>query len=234
MKSAVALLATATLLLVISVAWAGGLPTPAKRVARSTRTATVKAGSTSTGNVATKAAATLKATAPPHPFDFAHDIGMVEGDRRDSLWVMIADTTLAVGDSLTLISDEPNPDPDTYVTLISAAVAERLHRDPTFKMASQPGDVFYRLVAPPKALDCCIFGYAVRAPRSAFRVVSGRAEADLDGDGVPEHFQSCASIETLHPTVWSGEPLKGTLRWTRSYALGYDVEPNCPDSFGSK
>jgi len=28
--------------------------------------------------------------------------------------------------------------------------------------------------------------------------------------------------------------LKGTMRWTRAYALGYDVEPNCPASIGSK
>lgn len=206
-------------------------------------------------------ARTPRSTSKPSPaaassrksFDFEHLVGLVEGDRKDSLWLCIADSTLSVGDSLTLLSDDPDPDKDTYVTVISAAVAERLPYSsngplPLYlaKMSSGGGrgvagkgsgvdgaegqrvDFFYRLIAPPGALDCCIFGYAVRAPRSAFRVASGRAEADLDGDGVMERFQSCASSEGLWPTVWSGEPFRGPRRWTHYYNLGYDLEPNCP------
>jgi len=157
---------------------------------------------------------------------------MVEGDRPDSLWLMIADSTLAAGDSLTLISDEPDPGPDSPPDILTAAVAERLHRNPHSKMLAEPNDVFYRLVSPPGALSCCIFGYAVRTPRRNVRIVAGRAEADLDRDGVPEHFQSCASTEGLHPTLWSGEPFQGVNRWTRYYYLGYDVEPNCPSLDG--
>ena len=162
---------------------------------------------------------------------------MVEGERKDSLWVMVADSTLAVGDSLTLISDEPNPDSSTYVTLISAAVKEKLHRIPNAKMIPEPGDVFYRLAAPAGALDCCIFGYAVRAPRHLFHKVAGRAAADLDRDGTPELFQSCGSGDLLYPAVWSGQALTGALRWKRGYHLDYPVESNCPgsnDSLGAK
>jgi hypothetical protein len=155
---------------------------------------------------------------------------MVEGDRPDSLWLMIADSTLVRGESLTLISDEPEPDPASPPSILTAAVAERLHREPNFKMMGEPGDVFYRLVAPRGALECCIFGYAVRAPRGEVRIVAGRAEADLDRDGVPEHFQSCASREGLHATVWSGEPNQRPSRWSRYYYLGYDLEPTCPGS----
>jgi hypothetical protein len=170
-------------------------------------------------------------------FDFARGIGLVEGERKDSLWVMIADSTLAIGDSLTLISDEPNPDSSTYVTLVSAAVKERLHHVANAKMIPEAGDVFYRLAAPAGALDCCIFGYAVRAPRSAFRKVSGHAEADLDGDKTPEIFQSCGAGDLLYPAVWSGRALTGTLRWKRGYHLDYPVETNCPgphDSLSTK
>jgi hypothetical protein len=162
-------------------------------------------------------------------FNFSRYVGMVEGERSDSLWLMIADSTLAPGDSLTLISDEPEPEPDSPPDILTAAVAERLHRNPQDKMHAETNDAFYRLVAPPGALTCCIFGYAVRAPRRDVKVVAGRAEVDLDRDGVPEHFQSCASREGLHPALWSGEPFKGPSRWTRYYYLGYDLEPNCPE-----
>jgi hypothetical protein len=175
----------------------------------------------------------------PHPvhaaqpralFSFDRDIGMVEGDRRDSLWLMIADTTLVAGDSLTLISDEPDPGPDSPPEIFSAAVAQRLDRIPMQKMIPGPGDVFYRLVAPKGALNCCIFGYGVRVPRKEIRVVQARAEADLDHDGVPEHFQGCAGAEKIHAYVWSGEPFHGKRRWARDYDdQGSEGESDCPD-----
>jgi hypothetical protein len=186
------------------------------------------AGGRSGSTAVARAGAPAKAGAD-RPFDFARVVGMVEGERSDSLWLMIADSTLAVGDSLTLISDEPEPDPDSPPDILTAAVAERLRRNPTDKMFAETNDAFYRLVAPPGALTCCIFGYAVRAPRRDVKVVAGRAEVDLDRDGVPERFQSCASTEGLHPALWSGEPFQGPSRWTRYYYLGYDLEPNCPE-----
>jgi len=203
-------LVSAALLLLAGTAFAGGAPAT-KAAPRSK-----------------SAHAAVKAPARSRSFDFTRDIGIVEGGNKDSLWLMIADTTLAVGDSLTLISDDPDPDENTYVAIFSAAVAERLHRRPVAKMQAEAGDVFYRLVAPPGALDCCIFGYAVRAPREEIRIVKHRPEGDLDHDGTAEHFQSCATVGTLHPTVWSGDPLLGVRRWTRSYSVDYDLVPNCP------
>jgi len=181
------------------------------------------------GSAKTEISVRAQSAAAGAGFDFGRAVGLVEGDRPESLWLMIADSTLAAGDSLTLIADEPEPDPDSPPDILTAAVAERMQRNPHAKMTAGPNDSFYRLVSPPGALNCCIFGYAVRAPRRDVRVVAGRAEADLDRDGVPEHFQSCASTEGLHPTVWSGEPLRGVNRWTRYYYLGYDVEPTCPE-----
>ena len=51
--------------------------------------------------------------------------------------------------------------------------------------------------------------------------------ADLDGDGLPEHFRSCASAEGIHLTVWTGPPITGILRWHQYHYLGYDVTPDC-------
>lgn len=214
----------------VGTAWAGGTaPAPAGASKPSSVSKTASPSKPAPGSKAAHAS-----TTPAGSFDFSRGIGMVEGT-KDTIWLMIADSTLATGDSLTLISDEPSPDSSTLVTLISATVAGRVldpQRDARaprwFAMGSEAGDALYRLAVAPGALDCCIFGYAVRAPRSVFRVVSGRAEADLDGDGVPERFQSCASLEGLHPTVWSGEPLRGVERWSRYYYMGYDLEPNCP------
>jgi hypothetical protein len=51
--------------------------------------------------------------------------------------------------------------------------------------------------------------------------------ADVDGDGKPESFRSCAGSEGLHLTVWSGKPVEGERRWHQYYYLGYDVEADC-------
>jgi hypothetical protein len=50
---------------------------------------------------------------------------------------------------------------------------------------------------------------------------------DVDGDGTPEFFRSCASSEGVHLTVWSGKPVEGKRRWHQYYYLGYDVQADC-------
>jgi hypothetical protein len=67
-----------------------------------------------------------------------------------------------------------------------------------------------------------VFGSASRFVKRGDSVT-----ADVDGDGTPESFRSCASSEGLHLTVWSGKPLEGKLRWHEYYYLGYDVEADC-------
>jgi len=71
------------------------------------------------------------------------------------------------------------------------------------------------------------FGIAVVGVSSSFRSVDGLAVADLDGDRHDEYFRSCTSVEGVHFTVWSDQPLTGKRRWHRYYPLGYDVSPTC-------
>ena len=49
---------------------------------------------------------------------------------------------------------------------------------------------------------------------------------DLDGDGRPETVSECTSLEGMHILVSTGD---GEPRWHAYFALGYDVEPTCPD-----
>lgn len=44
--------------------------------------------------------------------------------------------------------------------------------------------------------------------------------ADLDANGKTESFRACSAADGMHVTVWSGNPLDGTLLWT-----GYYYEP---------
>ena len=109
---------------------------PGRAAARGAAIAVALAGAFGACAAGGRSAAPAGAAAPggsaaTSPFDFSRRVGMVEGERSDSLWLMIADSTLAPGDSLTLISDEPEPDPDSPPEILTAAVAERLHRNPT-------------------------------------------------------------------------------------------------------
>lgn len=60
--------------------------------------------------------------------------------------------------------------------------------------------------------------------------VAQQGRIDLDGDGEPETFRMCNSMEGLHPSVWTGTPGAGTRRWHRYIYLGYDMDPTCTDA----
>lgn len=48
-------------------------------------------------------------------------------------------------------------------------------------------------------------------------------QADLDQNGKKESFRACSAADGIHVTVWSGNPLAGTLLWH-----GYYYEPGNP------
>ena len=158
-------------------------------------------------------------------------------NRTFTLWLMTSDTTLAPGDTITLLWNAEDADttyrhdePVLQRGLVSGR--SRVKAGEPGNMYAEKGDVFYHVAAlppGPKPEDSGI-GFALRARPDEFRRVGNRLEADLDRDGVAERFFTCASYEGVHLTVWSGEPLKGKERWHRYYYVPYDTEPSCVPS----
>jgi hypothetical protein len=54
--------------------------------------------------------------------------------------------------------------------------------------------------------------------------------ADVNGDGKQDVFTQCASSEGIHFSIWSEKPYVGEPLWSGYYYLGYDIEPNCPET----
>ena len=153
------------------------------------------------------------------------------GDASFTLWLMTSDTTLAPGDSLTLLWNAEDADTDTTYRR-SAPVLQRgrvvgrasVGAPGPGNMYREDGDVYYHVTAT-RTEDG--LGFAVRARPEEFRRVDGHVEVDLDRDGVAERFFTCASYEGVHLTVWSGEPMNSEERWHRYYYVPYSTEPTC-------
>ena len=65
---------------------------------------------------------------------------------------------------------------------------------------------------------------AVLGASSQFSMApNNNVQADLDQNGKIETFRACSGPDGIHLTVWSGNPLDGTLLWH-----GYYYEPSNP------
>jgi hypothetical protein len=85
-----------------------------------------------------------------------------------------------------------------------------------------------RLEGNNKGVDMSM-GIGVIAPAGLPKLVDKKVVLDVDNDGKPEYFRSCASSEGMHLTIWTGEPLKGKRVWHSYYYLNYDTEPTCDE-----
>jgi hypothetical protein len=92
---------------------------------------------------------------------------------------------------------------------------------------SDPGLRSYEIRMLKGSLEPAMPAIAVFGSSSPFVGHGDSVTADVDGDGTPESFRSCASSEGIHLTVWSGKPVEGKRRWHQYYYLGYDVESDC-------
>ena len=141
----------------------------------------------------------------------------------------------AQGDTLLFLTANQHLAPGTSVAMVDPA--ERV----AFTVAAGPlgGD-------PPDAFPLVLIdevpaaAYSLHSARSAGSLelpelgVASRpgavpvdpARPDLDGDGQPETVSECTSLEGMHILVSTGD---SEPRWHAYYALGYDVEPTCPD-----
>lgn len=103
----------------------------------------------------------------------------------------------------------------------------RHQREPGWDPA--PGEFLYSILGVGEIDQNPELCFALTAPPRTLAIVGGRAQADFDSDGVVEHFEVCASFEGVHLNIWTGEPYRGTLRWSRYFYVPYDTEPTCGD-----
>ena len=137
----------------------------------------------------------------------------------------IQNAVLASGTRIALV--DPG-DSAKFARAIEARIADRAATPCDNHLAATragAAPTFYRLDAVAGAPATVMF--AVVNAAGPVSIQEGRAGADFDGDGTSEHFRMCASREGMHFTVWSGEPLTGTVRWHRYYNAGHSTQPNC-------
>jgi hypothetical protein len=157
------------------------------------------------------------------PSGFAARVGVVYRDDAGALRLAIARQALVSGSRIAIVTA---PDP----TVLCCAAVGVVHIpavdefDPAY--LDGEGKTTYLLDAAGIGADIALgFGIVDDPPGFA----SGGAKPDLDGDGVPEGFRTCASGEGLHLTLWNGEPLKGVRVWHAYFYLGYDTEADCEE-----
>jgi hypothetical protein len=168
-------------------------------------------------------------TAGP-PFDFTRSVGLFGDTREYGLVTELADTTLAPGDTLTLLTRFEKPDGAAPTGgAIAAIVVTKLHDVRGMNFNSVPGRAVYRLRGVPEDAAKGAIGMTLRAPPRFLPVRNGRVESDLDGDGFFERYSECASHEGLHFEIWEGvEPWSGEPLADIYHYFPFDLEPNCP------
>lgn len=154
-------------------------------------------------------------------------LGLIDVGRQKEICFAIPNSTLAVGNRITLVA--PNKRQATGTAVISRKLASSCSPNP----ATSEGLFFYTLRV--TTGHHRFFGNSPSAPYvgivGSFRSVTrkGKVSIDADGDGQRESFRTCTSSEGIHLTVWTGVPLKGKRRWHSYYYLGYDTVPTCKE-----
>jgi hypothetical protein len=154
----------------------------------------------------------------PARFDYLFRVGVAEVNVASYGCLAIANDTLQVGDSITLITSA------TPQTVIKAAIRKKLTLNCLKNPEARQGVTFYSFRAGSEPMDPSI---AIVRLDGDVGIENGNARADLNGDGVPESFRSCTSREGFHLSVWEGEPLKSQRLWHEYIYRGYGVEPTC-------
>jgi hypothetical protein len=151
----------------------------------------------------------------------ARRVGIVYRGELDDLRLAIAHDALPLGSGVAIVTA-----PDGVVLCCAVVGAAYILRSEEFDPVrlDDAGKTTYALdLAGIDAEVTLGFGLADAAPEQ----VSSGARLDLDGNGTPEGFRTCASGEGLHMTVWYGEPLSTARLWHGYFYLGYDTESDC-------
>ncbi len=145
-------------------------------------------------------------------------VGIIHGGEAGDVRLTIARESLAPGSSIVIVTM-----PDGAV--LCCAVVGVAHVPPVDAFdpiyLDDEGKTTYVLDTTGLGTEA-VTGFGVIAT-----AIADGGRPDIDGDGRPETFRSCASGEGLHMTVWSGEPLASARLWHAYVYLGYDTEPDC-------
>ncbi|MEK7348384.1 MAG: hypothetical protein AABZ94_05885 [Candidatus Eisenbacteria bacterium] len=172
-------------------------------------------------------------SAAPDSSAFYRRAGLYDAFAPDSVWFQIADSTLAVGDTLTLLTNPelPPTSPETPAPprLTAAHVGRRLGRETARDLVEGPTEWAYLLrVAEFDSIESTI-GIGIVAPRAAFVIREGHVESDVDADGMIERYSECASFEGVHFQIWEGRaPFQGEFVARFYYYVPYALDPTCP------
>jgi hypothetical protein len=159
--------------------------------------------------------------------NFETRLGVFDQGRQKEICLAIANSTLADGVDVTLVS------PHRPQATARARITQRAVATCSPSPATSDGLSFYlvkliksdrRFVRNDGPLPP---GIAIVGAPLKFTPRAGTVSIDVDGDGRRDYFRTCTSNEGVHLTVWTGPPLKGKLRWRSAYYLGYDVVPTC-------
>jgi len=157
---------------------------------------------------------------PPASFSYDDRIGWSDG-----ACLAVASPSLKVGVPVRLVPLDSEPLLDATIASGPMSPGEC---DPRFaERSGLAGDrevSLYRLAGLPPDFQRTTI--AIVDPPPGLSLEGGRSRADLDGDGRLETFSVCTASEGLSFEVRSEGVAKP--RWTGYYALGYDLEPNCP------
>jgi hypothetical protein len=148
-------------------------------------------------------------------------VGIVHRGELDDLRLTITQTSLPLGSTVAIVTA-----PEGTVLCCAVVGAPYALRPDEFDPVSLDGQgqTTYALDAGGIADEVSLgFGVTDVSPDLA----SSGGRLDLDGNGTPEGFRSCASGEGLHLTVWYGEPLTTARLWHGYFYLGYDTESDC-------
>jgi hypothetical protein len=156
-------------------------------------------------------------------FDFGRDVGILTRDAASRPCIALSGAGLAPGARLTLILPASSRGTDSTVMAAALITAPA---DSTCDALDRKASA-WRIRPVGDTSGFAPLGIALLDRGISWRRTGRDLAADLDGDGIPEYFRACASLEGIHLTIWSGAPLTGRRRWHHYRYLGYDLEPDC-------
>lgn len=91
------------------------------------------------------------------------------------------------------------------------------------------GVYFYLISRAEKPQVDALFTFGIALVSASKNSILSISEVpDLNNDGLPDSFTSCATSEGISFDVWGSTAYKSQNLWNAYYYLGYDIESTCP------